>query len=163
MKIKYFIVVILFAAALQGCQSQPAALTDSQKEAVIKEVSAQFAELASAVRKIDAGAWAQNYSSDGFISAFANADYYASRRDWADTISKFFAARNQQVIDPLEVRVTPLAPDLALMTSRENVAIQLKDGKDLAFRHSFTMIWKKEKDGWRILHSHESIVDQPAR
>ncbi len=163
MKTIYEIVLIILIATLLGCQSQPSVFTDAQKETVKKEVKAQFEDLASAVRKINAEAWSQNYSRNGFISAFVNTDYYSSRENWVDTISKFFSARDRQVIEPLEISVTPLSPDLALMTSREHVAIQLKNGKELSFQHSFTMIWKKEKDGWRILHSHESVADKPAR
>ena len=69
--------------------------------------------------------------------------------------------RESQRIEPLDVRVTPLAPGLALMTSKENTQMRM-DGKDAKSKHVFTMIWKKEPTGWKILHSHESWTDEPA-
>ena len=56
--------------------------------------------------------------------------------------------------------VTPLAPDLSLMTSEEESEMWLKGGESVRSRLVFTMIWKKERDGWKIVHSHESWVDE---
>jgi ketosteroid isomerase-like protein len=68
--------------------------------------------------------------------------------------------RERQHIEPLHVRVTALAPDLALMTSRERAEMRMKSGENIKSDHVFTMIWKKEQDGWKILHSHESWMDE---
>jgi ketosteroid isomerase-like protein len=70
--------------------------------------------------------------------------------------------RERQYIEPVEVRVTALAPNITLMTSEEKSEIKLKNGNNIKSKHVFTMIWKKEKDGWKILHSHESWMDEQA-
>ena len=57
----------------------------------------------------------------------------------------------------------PRAADLALMTSQEKCDMRLKSGQALAVRHVFTMIWSKGEHGWKIAHSHESWVDEPAK
>ena len=79
-----------------------------------------------------------------------------------DSITSYFNIRERQHIEPVEVRVTALAPNIALMTSEERSEIKLKDGDNIKSKHVFTMIWKKEKDVWKILHSHELWMDKQA-
>ena len=67
--------------------------------------------------------------------------------------------RNSRSVRPVEVRVTALASNLALMTPENETDMSLKDGPECKYRHAFTMIWEKGTDGWRILHSHESWLE----
>jgi ketosteroid isomerase-like protein len=64
--------------------------------------------------------------------------------------------RNRQRVEPVAVRVTALTPGLALLTSQEKSEMEMKDGSLHKSRHVFTMLWKKEAGGWKIVHSHES-------
>lgn len=161
MKSFYPIVFILFLVLLIGCQQpqQQQTFTDADKEIVKKEVTEQFNQLVAALNQVDAEAWSKFYSKDEFVSAIVAADYYAIRSAWVDTVTNYFSMREKQVVEPVEVRVTALAPDLALMTSEEKGDMLLKNGANLKSKHVFTMIWKKEKEGWKILHSHESWID----
>jgi len=140
-----------------GCQPQQRTLTDAQSKAIGTEVRNQFDQLVSAIDQLDADAWSRFYSKDDFVSAMVGTDYYGTRGEWVDTITKYFSMTERQSIEPLQVRVTALAPDLALMTSQEKGQIRSKAGDRGAFEHAFTMIWKKEPDGWKIIHSHESM------
>jgi ketosteroid isomerase-like protein len=151
------------ALFLAGCQQQQASLSDAQKESITKEVKEQAVQMVAAVNQLNVEAWSKFYSEKGFISSVALADYYGDRKEWIDLITKHFSARERQHIDLTDVRVTPLAANLALMTSQGKAAIKLKDGKETNFKHVFTMVWKKDQEGWKILHSHESWTDAPAQ
>jgi len=134
--------------------------TEADKEAIKKEVKDQFNQLISAINQSNAGAWSEYYSQGQFLSAIASTDHYATRSAWVNTITNYFSMRERQHLEPFEVQVTALTPDLALMTSQEKGEMWLKGGKNIKHKHVFTMIWKKEQDGWKILHSHESWVDE---
>jgi len=136
--------------------------TEPEKEAIQKEVQDQFNQLVFAINRLNAGAWSDFYSRDDFLSTIAGTDYYATRSAWVDSITNYFSTRERQHIEPLEVRVTALTSNIALMTSEEKTQMWLKSGDNIKSRHVFTMIWKKEQDGWKILHSHESWMDEPA-
>lgn len=126
-----------------------------------KEVKDQFNQLLSALNQKDAGAWSKFYSDDEFVSTIAGTDYYANRNDWVNAVTNYFSTRERQHVELIKLRVTPLASDIALMTSEERSEIELKDGNDIIIsKHVFTMIWKKESAGWKILHSHESWLDE---
>ena len=134
-------------------------ITETDKKAIRNEVKHQFDQLISAINQSNAEAWSEYYSQSQFLSAIASTDYYAARSAWVDTITNYFSMREHQRLEPFEVQVTALTPDLALLTSQENGEIRLKDGGELKHKHVFTMIWKKEQDSWKILHSHESWVE----
>ena len=152
---------VLFFVLLTGCQPKQQEATDMEKETIKKEVKEQFGRLVTALNKMDAKEWSNFYSKDEFISAFVSTELYAKRDAWIDTITKYFSMRQKQQVTVTEVEVTPLAQNLALMTSKEGSEMVIKDGTVMKSNHVFTMVWKKEKEGWKILHSHESWVDIP--
>jgi len=134
--------------------------TDADKDAISKEVKDQFTQLISALNQSNLGVWSEFYSQDHFLSAIVSTDYYATKSAWVDTIANYFSMRESQQVEPFEVQVTALAPELVLLTSQEKIEMQLKDGKIFKYKHVFTLIWKKEQDGWKILHSHESWIEE---
>ena len=131
-----------------------------EKEVIKKEVKEQFNQLISAINNSDVLTWSEFYSKEEFLSTFVSTDFYTERGPFIDTIKYYFSIREYQHIEPLEVHVTALTSDLALMTSQEKIEMRLEKGENLKFKHVFTMIWKKEQDEWKIIHSHESWIDE---
>lgn len=153
-----FYIILVFV--LVGCQQSQQTLTDSQKEIIKKEVKEQFNQLVSTLNKKDPVAWSDYYSKDDFLSTIVSIEYFAKRNEWVDTITKYFAMRESQKIELIEVRVTPLTSNLALMTSEEKSEMKLKSGESIKSIHVFTMLWKKEQAGWKVQHSHESFQNE---
>lgn len=138
------------------------AFTEVDQETVKKEIQDQFNSCLQQINQLNAGAWSEYYSRDEFVSAIVGTDYYATRSAWVDLINNYFSMRERQHVELLEIQITALAPDLAIMTSQEKMELWLKNGENFKAKHFFTMIWKKEQDGWKILHSHESWAGEPA-
>lgn len=159
MKPFYQFVSIILLALLFGCQQPQQILTETEKDTIQKEVKDQFNKLVSALNQKDSDLWSMNYSDNEFVSAIVGTDYYPSRTAFKDTITKYFSMRESQNVEPLEIRVNVLTPTTALMTSEEKIEMLLKSGQKFISKHVFTMIWEKEKEGWKILHSHESWTD----
>jgi len=134
-----------------------------EQEAIKKEVTEQFNQLVATINDVNADAWASFYSKDEFMSAVAGTDYYATRSAWVGQITDYFSERERQRVQPLEVRVTALTSDLALMTSEENSEMSMRGGSIFNSKHVFTMLWKREPDGWKILHSHESWTERQVK
>jgi len=166
MKLFYQFISIFFLAFLFSCQQpqQPQqTLTETENDTIKKDVKNQFNQLVSALNQKNVDLWSLNYSDSEFISAIVSTDYYSTRTAFKDSITKYISMRESQHIEHLEIRVTPLTPVLAFMTSEEKIEILLKNGQNFDSKHVFTMIWKKEKDGWKILHSHESWTEIEAQ
>jgi ketosteroid isomerase-like protein len=134
--------------------------TAAEKETITKDVIDQFNQLIAALNQMNVGEWSTFYSADEFSSTIVGTDYYSTRSAWVDVITNYFSMRERQHVEPLDVRVTALTPNIALMTSEEKAEMWLKSGNNIKSRHVFTMIWKKGQDGWKILHSHESWMDE---
>ncbi len=126
---------------------------DADKKTIGKEVEDQFTLLISAINQSNAEAWQEFYSREHFLSAIVNTDQYATRSAWVDTITNYFSMRDGQQVEPYDVHVTALTPDLALLTSQERCEMWPKDGKNVKLKHVFSMLWKKEQEGWKILLS----------
>ena len=131
------------------------------KDMIVGEVTDAFDQLILAINARDVDAWASLYSKKSFEAAFAGTDYYATRDAWVQTIGTYFRERSRQHVDVDQVQVVPLAQDLALLTSQERSEMQSGDAAPTLARHVFTLLWKKEADGWRIIHSHESWLAEP--
>ncbi len=126
--------------------------TDSIRKAVLDA----FLQLIAAVNALDVDAWSTYYSRDNFLSTIAGTDYSNTRDEWIAMIRGYFAQRTKQLVDPQLIRVAPLTNELALLTSEERCEMQLKTGETINTAHVFTMLWKKEGEDWKIIHSHES-------
>lgn len=160
MKLFYRFVFVVFLIVLFGCQQQQSALTVVEKEVIEKEVKEQFNQFVSAVNQKNADAVLEFYSKDEFISTIGGTDYFATRSAWADLITNLFSMRERQIFESLEVRVNVLTPNLALMTTEENGQVWPMSGEYEKFRHVFTILWKNEQAGWKIVHSHESWTNE---
>lgn len=146
-----------------GKESLLKSFTDLEKATIVQEVTDTFTQLIEAINRKDAAAWEIFYSKQAFVSAAAGGDVFPTRTDWVQAITSNFSMRERQQVEVHSVQVIPLASDTALLTSRESATMKLNSGESSRSRHVFTMIWKKENEGWRILHSHESWVDEPIR
>jgi len=137
--------------------------TDLEKATIIQEVTDTFTQLIEAINRKDIAAWEIFYSKQAFVSAAAGGDVFPTRTDWIQAITSNFSMRERQQVEVHSLQVIPLASDTVLLTSQQSAMMTLKSGESTQYRHVFTMIWKKENEGWRILHSHESWVDDPIR
>ncbi len=58
--------------------------------------------------------------------------------------------RKRQDVKIVNLRVTPVAPDLAHSTSEDKLEMLLSDDSPYNAKHVYTLIWKKESTGWKI-------------
>ena len=150
---------IILLILMFGCKPQHNT-REMDQELINNEVKEQFSQLTSALSNLDTLAWSGFYSHDEFISAFVGTDFYGNRSEFVNIIESYFSGREYQHVEPIEVQVTALAQELALMTSREKTEMRLNSGEEIKSVHVFTMIWKKGPDGWNIIHSNESWINE---
>ena len=93
------LLVIILLALILSIPTAAQAPSAPAKDAIDAAVKVAFDGLCSAINRKDAAAWSAYYSQDGFISAFAGPDVFATRRAWVEAITANFAARERQHID----------------------------------------------------------------
>ena len=167
MKMKFHLIAALLAGCCLVHAQEPAAPVSvtvpppMDNDMIVQEVQDSFDELILAINERDVDAWSSLYSKEGFLSAIAGPDVYTNRETWVQTIGTYFNERTRQHVDVSDAHVVPLGQDLALLTSQERSEMQTGDEVPIVARHVFSLLWKKEADGWRIIHSHESWVEEP--
>ena len=159
MKPVYFLLFAFGMLLFAGCQDKPHQLTIVEKKEIQKEVQDKYDQMIKAINKLDARAWSEFMRKDGFISAFLGTEYYGTRKDYVEVITGFFSERDKQKVEPTAVQVTALSMEHALLTSEEVAEVRLNNGQMQKFKHVFTLLWKKEIDGWKIIHVHEAWQD----
>ncbi len=141
--------------ALASCQ-ESSEFTEEQKAVIEKEVKAQSDGQVSTVNNLDVSGWSENLSKDEFISINSGVTCFSDRSVFMDSLKYWFSLRDKLTFNSLEVRVTPLTQDLALMTDKGNFDILMKSGEKLNLNFLVTFVWKKEQSGWKIIHFHET-------
>ena len=126
---------------------------------VVKEVKEQLRQFVIAINHADAEAWSRFFSKDHFLTAIVGADHYTDCNDWIDLISTYFSMRKSQHLEPIKLHITALSQELALVVCEDKSEFWLKDGNHERALHIFSMLWEKEAEGWKIIHSHESWKD----
>ena len=136
---------------------------DLNRSNIETEVADRFADLMAALNHKDVTAWEKHYSTEGFVSAVAGGEPFATRQEWVEAVSSLFSMREYQHVEMRDMRVIPLARDVAMLISRDTTEMKLESGERTRYRHAFTMIWRKGHEGWQIVHSHESWTDEIAK
>ncbi len=145
----------IILVVLASCQEK-AEFTDEQKTAIEKEVKDQNDKQFFALNKMDINAMFEFWSKDQFISVNSGVYYFPTLSAWRDSVTNWFSQRERQQVESIEVRVTALTSELALLTSKENWEAWFKDQTSMKTIHLSTFLWKKEPDGWKVINFHES-------
>jgi len=133
------------------------ALSVEQKATIEEEVKAQHDVFVSAITRNSYEDWVNCYSKDHFISvlAYPLVDYY-DYDEWMSIVKDGYSGRIKHETRLLDITVTPLSADLALSTQFGSWQNWWKDApySKTIFHASF--LWKKETDGWKIIHVNET-------
>jgi len=153
------ILIIAFVISCNQQQSQEITFDDKQKEVVSNEVKDEFNKFVDVLNQKDVAKWSAFYSDENFNSAIAGVAYFQTKKAWVDAITNFFSMRKSQKVTVNNVNIKPLSPDKALLICEDISEFVLTNDTQVKSKHFFTLIWHKQKDGWKIIHSHESWAD----
>jgi len=133
------------------------ALSVEQKATIEEEVKAQHDVFVSAITRNNYEDWMDCYSKDHFISALAypwvgNYDY----DEWMSIVKDGFSGRIKHETKMHYFIVSPLSPDLALSTLSGTWQNWWKNAPYSKTPFHATFLWKKETDGWKIIHVNET-------
>lgn len=151
--------LLLFLACflpLTVFSQQKPELTDAQKASITAEIKVLFDEVQTAAVKGDTETFFKYWSEDNFIGTSSGVTIFSDLDEVKRIFSQAWSNREKQKFDPIETTITPLAPDLVLVTRLSDGNILFKSGDRYIFKHLVSSLWKKEKEGWKIIYNHES-------
>jgi len=156
--LSFMLSTVLLLILFSSCSNKTIpALTAAQKTTIEEEVKAQHDVFVSAITRNNYEDWVDCYSKDNFISAFAYpvVDGYDYDK-WIREVKGGFSQRIKHKTDLLDITVTPLSPDLAVSTQFGTWQNWWKDSPYAKTIFHASFLWKKEIDGWKIIHVNET-------
>ena len=131
-------------------------LTDQQKTQISDEVAVIYTDAISNLSKLDMEIWSEPWSKDNFLSVNSGVNYFSTFSHFRDSVEHWFSLRASQKVQDLDVKVHVLSSEYVLITSIANWDIQFKNKEELKVKALATLLWRKEEQGWKIVHLHES-------
>lgn len=155
---KLILLATIIALFLCSCaKTTTTELTAEQKAAIEKEIREQFDKRITYVNELNFDAVYADYSKDGFISSIRDGDIRGTTYDeFYNTGKSNWSLRERQHVEPLEVQITALTPNLVLLTWTRMWDTWFKNGDYRKNNSSSTQLLKKEPEGWKIIHMHQS-------
>ena len=150
-------ILTIFISTLGSCQSD---LNEKQEEIVKEEVGVALDKHLESLRTLDYDLWLDCMSKDHFVPGFLQGVVGAYRdydRIVAD-VKYSFQIRERQQFEYLQKQITPLAADLAMVTFSAFYENWYKSGEYRADYINTTLVYKKEKAGWKIIYLYENWI-----
>ena len=160
MKKPFFLIILLSLFICSYSQHEGSRLSSEQKAVIQQEVSEQFNKHLETLSKLDYESWLDDISKDNFVPGFlpgvigAVPDYDRYVAEVKDS----FARRVRQKHESLMVKITPLSSELAILTYTGLFENWFKNEEYRQDYCNATVLWKKEKDAWKIIYVSEAWI-----
>ena len=155
---KQLFLIVATLIVLASCQNNKN-LTDEEIQKIETEVKDEFEKLKSATSQLDFDSWADFFSKDAFVShIYSCRGYNMNFTTWANEVKSSFDDRNKHQTEHIELKVTPLGRNHALVTNEAIWENWWKNGT-YTKKHGFSSyVWKKENNRWKIIHVNNGGV-----
>ena len=141
--------VCCLAVLLLSCREAPQEGAAARAETALRAANAAYDK---ALIDGDADALRRFYTDD-----FRIIDARAEVHDKADQIRFLTEQVDLLQAKTDDLRVTMLAPDVALVTGRFIGRYRL-EGQENDFTERYTSIWVRDAEQWRLKHEHSSVA-----
>jgi len=138
-----------------SCQEKDT-LTAEHKASIADEVGKIYVEGISNLSKLNIEIWSEPWSKNNFLSVNSGVNYFSTYTEFKDSVEHWFSLRESQNVTIVDKKIYVLTSDQVLLTSIANWEILFKNEEELKVKALATLLWKKEADGWKIVHLHES-------
>jgi uncharacterized protein (TIGR02246 family) len=137
----------------------PSALSDADRAAVESSVRQAVNDFVDAAEHVDTERVFNFFSRNPGFAVADDGTYMGSRDQFHDAVAGFYKSLRSQDVQMRDMRIVALAPDKAVATGAGTVVRTDSAGNKAAPRtFSWTFVWVREPDGWKILHGHESFL-----
>ncbi|HJQ09584.1 MAG TPA: nuclear transport factor 2 family protein [Gemmatimonadaceae bacterium] len=135
------------------------ALSDSDRAAVEAAVRQATKEFVDAATHVDADRAVAFFTRSPAFAVADNGAFLTSREQFQNAIVGAYNGLQSQEVQIGETRIVALAPDKAVESLTGTVVRVDKSGtRSPPQTFSWTVVWVREPDGWKILHGHESFL-----
>jgi len=150
-------IVFMIVASLAICSSVfSQKLTNSQKEKITSEITADFEKNVKAAESIDIKGIANCVNDTLKVGFIDNGFFFNS---FGEVMKRFEVGINgvkSQKYSFSNKKITVLADNVALLTASGDFSMALEDGRTFNGKFAWTFVYSKIDNNWKIIHSHMS-------
>ena len=134
-----------------------AQVTPAQRAEIEKTLTEAQKELNASINQLSTDVWAK-YASEDFQERVGSGNALApgGKETFIKWVTNIFNQRESQKVDIDSIKVYALSPESAYVLVIGGGALITKGGRHGGFGWASTFIWRKEPNGWKIIHYHES-------
>jgi ketosteroid isomerase-like protein len=154
-----FIIVFLFIGCMTEKDTQ---LTETQKREITEQINSLWNQSCEAVENLNAEGAFAIWNSDPNSKYIREAHLYTSIDEARKQYAKWFShpqpkrkleyqSFDLNILDKNTAIITAIATLTTLVDSTDNKQI---------WKIGFTVVWRKERAGWRVINMHTSIPNK---
>lgn len=150
--------ILLLISPYSICYSQE--LTHDLEVKIKEEVGEQFNIFLASLSQLNHDIWTESFSKENFISVFESwfVGGFTDYDKWISYVRKSFSMRERQEFNSLDVSISPLSPELALLTHVGIYENWHKNGEYHKHACNVAILWKRENDLWKIIYMSEDWI-----
>lgn len=133
---------------------------DAEKQAVTDTINRLMTQLTGFAETANAEATFQWLDVDS-NALFVSENWAHSRSDLVARFKALYHEIGSQKIEPVKSMVLVFSPESAAWIGVAKGKFEGKGGKKVEQILAETWIWQFKKEGWRVVHYHESIMNLP--
>lgn len=159
---------VLFSLATAlgaACAGQPADLSDATREAIADTIRSQVTRAYDLSQGQVVKQFMSVYPSSGRVVSSAGGRVTTTRDSLQMSINAFWDGVGQYMIDPKwtwqRLDVDVLSPTAAVLTAQYTVPHWTDRGAPHVIGGTWTSVWQRTGEGWRIVHEHLSDLPRP--
>ena len=151
----YFFAFLILCSACELRVRQP---TPEERTQIETEIMALTNQVLNAAENADAlGLFKYHSNATEFIHIHNGARF--TKGELVANYQDVYSGVEKQEIDVGQPMISVLSKDLVLVASQGTFKTFLKSGGSLSGDIAWTYVWERdrERDGWRLLHAHQSF------
>ena len=155
---KILTLLLLSFCVLSCTKNAKTELTEEQKSAITAEISQQFEYSSSGITEMDAEKAFSVFSKMEGVKYIRDGHLYpaidTAKNQYAQWFSSPGAVKRKLVCNPVIYDI--LDENTVLMTTIGSFTVVDDTTGQPPFVIAYTMLWRKEEEGWKLFHMHNS-------
>lgn len=154
MKTLSCLLTILIASFCISTNAYSQELTAQQKDKITSEITTAFEKSVKAAEGLDAKALADCVDDSLKAGFIVDGIFFGSFDEVMADFKKKAVGCKSQEMNVINRKITVLGEDTALLVASGNYSLDLEDGRTLAGKFSYTIVYSKVNRSWKIIHAN---------
>ena len=152
-----FFVVLIYLVSLISCKSEMKPLTEAEKTEITNQIKQLSTELLDSWNKAEYNQYLNYYSNSDVFTFAANGKITRTWSAFSDTVASHTNPLKKSEVKVLKQYIDIIKRDLVIVTELFDWSATYKSDQEEYMRGTYTTIYAKSKNKWKIIYVAESF------